>query len=158
MTFVDLPIPDFPPDQSTLRRELEARVPAPAPGQRATAETYIDGTYTYPKTLEDNTPCAQRLFVIAADRIRNFRKQLKPHFPMESPPTICNVLAALTWIHVTRARAVRMGDCEQKETNIAVAVDLRKRLSPQLESSYMGNMALFSKGTLKVAKLRAEDR
>jgi hypothetical protein len=57
-----------------------------------------------------------------------------------------------------RARAARLGDCKDKESNIGIAVDLRKRLEPQLGTSYMGNMALFSKGTLKISDLVSEDR
>jgi hypothetical protein len=42
-----------------------------------------------------------------------------------------------------------------KETNIGIATDLRRRQQPPESADYMGNMALFSKGTLNIADLMA---
>jgi hypothetical protein len=136
----------------------------------------MDGTYTYDKTLVDNTPCTMQYLVIPASRVRSFRDSLKHQFPKDSPPSICNVLAALLWIHVTRARALRIGsckchetsmgedtrselpDCAHQITSIGIATDLRKRREPQLSADFMGNLALFSKGTLSISEMTAEDR
>jgi hypothetical protein len=43
------------------------------------------------------------------------------------------------------------------ETNIGIATDLRKRWQPPVGADYMGNMALFSKGTLSISDLTAEE-
>lgn len=59
---------------------------------------------------------------------------------------------------MTRARAARLGDGDHGETSIGISTDLRGRMDPQLDGKYMGNLALFSKGTLKVADITAEDR
>ncbi|KAF2872358.1 trichothecene 3-O-acetyltransferas-like protein [Massariosphaeria phaeospora] len=146
------------PYQSKLRVGLDACVPTLTPGQLLLSEAYCDGKYEYPRTLEENSLCSQKLFVISAARIRAFREELKPLFPDHSPPTICNILAALLWVHVTRARATRLGDCAHKKTNLGIAIDLRKRLDPRLGDEYMGNLAVFAKGTLKIADVTAEER
>ncbi|KAF1960457.1 trichothecene 3-O-acetyltransferas-like protein [Byssothecium circinans] len=149
--------PQVFPNQSTMRHDLDAQTPAPPRGVRATAEAYMDGTYSYPKTLPEDSSCSLRYFVVPAQRIRDFRDTLKSQFPENSPPTICNVLAALVWIHVTRARAARIGDCGQKETGIGIAIDMRRRMDPPLSLDYMGNMAPFVKGSMKIADLIEEE-
>jgi hypothetical protein len=95
------------------------------------------------------------LFVIPAASIRDYRDEMRPHFPEKDPPTLCNVLAALVWTHVTRARGKRLMERGFKETNIGIATDLRRRQQPPESADYMGNMALFSKGTLNIADLMA---
>ena len=70
---------------------------------------------------------------------------------------MCNVLAALVWTHVTRSRGDRLLQNGLNETNIGIATDLRRRQKPPETADYMGNMALFSKGTLNVADLLDED-
>lgn len=122
------------------------------------ADCYCDGTHVYPKTLPEDAKCTQRLLVIPAARVRAYRERLRPYFPIETPPTMCNVLAALVWTHVTRARADRLTKIGYTETNIGIATDLRKRQQPPVPAEYMGNMALFSKGTLNISDLVAEDR
>lgn len=145
--------------QSKLRAELEARVPMPSRLLEAPkADCYSDGPYRYDQTLPVNTKCAQRLFVIPAARIRDYRDRLRCHFPVNDPPTMCNVLAALVWTHVTRARGSRLLRHAKTKTNIGIATDLRKRQQPPETTEYMGNMALFSKGTLQIADLMAKDR
>lgn len=144
-------------EQSLLRRAVDEEVLS-EPHERSAADCYCDGTYAYPKTLPKETKCTQRLFVIPAARIREYRDQIRPQFPTETPPTQCNVLAALVWTHVTRARAARLTNSGYSETNIGIATDLRNRQHPPVPATYMGNMALFSKGTLKIADLTAEDR
>lgn len=83
---------------------------------------------------------------------------LRPHFPPESTPTMCNVIAALVWTHVTRARGDRLLQHGLQETNLGIATDLRKRQNPCVPADYTGNMALFSKATLNVSDLLIEDR
>lgn len=122
------------------------------------ADCYCDGTYVYPKTLPEDSQCTQRLLVIPTARVRAYREQIRPYFPIDTPPTMCNVLAALVWTHVTRARAHRLISSGYTETNIGIATDLRKRQQPPVPAEYMGNMALFSRGTLTIADLTAEDR
>jgi hypothetical protein len=159
-----------------MRRKLDGWAPTALPTQRPKADSYMDGTYSYDKTLADDTPCALQHLVIPAHRVRSFRDSLKHQFPEDSPPSICNVLAALVWIHVTRARASRVGDCAchtastgnkatsgpqdcaHRVTNIGIATDLRKRRDPPLSAEFMGNLALFSKGTMSIADMTAEDR
>jgi hypothetical protein len=71
---------------------------------------------------------------------------------------MCNVIAALVWTHVTRARGDRLLAKGLKETNVGIATDLRRRQKPPETADYMGNMALFSKGSLSIPDLLAEDR
>jgi hypothetical protein len=143
--------------QSSLREELEARVPSsPQPLKDPVADCYCDGVYEYERTLPSDTECAQRLFVVPVARIREFREQLRPHFP-QNEPTMCNILAALVWTHVTRARGNRMQAKGIEETNVGIATDLRRRQEPPETPAYMGNMAIFSKGTMKISDLLTED-
>jgi hypothetical protein len=145
--------------QSLLRQQLEARIPSPSRSlKNPVADCYCDGLYDYKKTLPSDTTCTQKLFVIPAARIRGYREQLRKHFPENNPPTMCNVLAALVWTHVTRARGDRLKKHGLEETNIGIATDLRRRQRPPETADYMGNMALFSKGTLQISDLLAEDR
>jgi hypothetical protein len=145
--------------QSSLREQLEARVPAPTHSHKdQIADCYCDGVYEYDRTLPSDTKCTQRLFVLPAARIRDFREKLRPYFPEKEPPTMCNVIAALVWIHVTRARGHRLLANGFEETNVGIATDLRRRQKPPETPEYTGNMAIFSKGTLKISDLMAEDR
>lgn len=145
--------------QSLLREQLEARTPAPSRSIKdPVADCYCDGPYAYKKTLPSDTTCTQRLFVIPTARIRDYRDQMRQNFPEDNPPTMCNVLAALVWTHVTRARGARLLKQGLVETNIGIATDLRRRQRPPETSDYMGNMALFSKGTLQISDLLVEDR
>ncbi|KAJ4986235.1 hypothetical protein SVAN01_08282 [Stagonosporopsis vannaccii] len=151
------PVPPSIADyQSTLRAKLDERV-SYSGAQRAKADCYCDGTYKYKKTLPDDTECTQRLFVVPAARIREYREQLRPHFPPSSPPTLCNVLAALVWTHVTRARAARLTQHGYAETNCGIATDLRRRWQPPVGADYTGNCALFSKCTAEISDLTAEE-
>jgi hypothetical protein len=45
-----------------------------------------------------------------------------------------------------------------EETNIGIATDLRRRQHPPETAEYMGNMALFSKGTLRISDFMADKR
>ncbi|KAF2849025.1 trichothecene 3-O-acetyltransferas-like protein [Plenodomus tracheiphilus IPT5] len=142
--------------QSKMRIAIDNVTSRPKDAQ--VADCYCDGTYEYRKTLPKETKCTQRLLVIPAARVREYREQLRPHFPKDTPPTMCNVLAALVWTHVTRARAGRLLKSRYTTTNIGIATDLRKRQQPPVPADYMGNMALFSRGTLNISDLTAEDR
>ncbi|RAR12506.1 hypothetical protein DDE82_000217 [Stemphylium lycopersici] len=142
--------------QSRLRQAVDDQITSQKRG--GTADCYCDGPPAYQKTLPKDTKCTQHIFVIPVSRIREYRETLRPHFPADKPPTMCNVLAALVWTHVTRARGDRLLRCGLKETNVGIATDLRRRQNPPVSTDYMGNMALFSKGTMKVSELLAEDR
>ena len=150
-------VSDFGLDQLSMRQSVDERARTYTCGQPPTAEAYVEGTFKYEKSLPDDTECSMKFFIISADRIRTYRDHLKPHFPANSPPTICNVLAALLWIHVTRARAFRRGNCGDEKSRIGIATDLRRRMSPPLQATYTGNMAIFSTGSLPVEKLIAEE-
>ncbi|KAF1940952.1 trichothecene 3-O-acetyltransferas-like protein [Clathrospora elynae] len=145
-------------EQSSLRQAVDRQIASSQPSDGPVADCYCDGTYSYPKTLPSETKCTQRLFVISASRVREYREGLRRYFPTDTPPTMCNVLAALVWTHVTRARAARLVDYGMTETNIGIATDLRRRQHPPVPADYMGNMALFSRGTLNVSELTAEHR
>jgi hypothetical protein len=71
---------------------------------------------------------------------------------------MCNVLAALVWTHVTRARGKRLLEHGLTETNVGIATDLRKRQRPPITADYMGNLAIFSKATLNISDLLVEER
>ncbi len=131
--------------QSSLREAVDEQLPSPD-SDRASADCYCNGTYSYVKTLPKETKCTQRLFVISVERIRDYRERLRPYFPSDSQPTMCNVLAALVWTHVTRARAARLIKCGYTDTNVGIATDLRRRYQPPVSTDYMGNMALFLGG------------
>lgn len=141
-----------------MRERLEARIPVSSNKvERPLADCYCDGVFDYKRTLPADTTCTQRMLVIPAAPIRAFRDELRQHFPPDDPPTMCNVLAALVWTHVTRARGDRLLQNDLTETNIGIATDLRRRQQPPETAEYMGNMAIFSKGTLNIADLLAED-
>lgn len=141
-----------------MRRRVDERAPASTHGHRFSAEAYLEGTYKYEKSLPDDTECSMKFLIISADRIRTYRDYLKQYFPEATPPTICNVLAALLWIYVTRARAFRRGNCGDEKTKIGIATDLRRRMDPPLQESYTGNMAIFSTGTLHVGDFTADEK
>jgi hypothetical protein len=142
--------------QSLMRKAVDEQVmPQRSNG---TADCYCDGPPRYPQTLPKDTKCTQRLFIIPASRIREYRETLRAHLSEDTPPTMCNVLAALVWTHVTRARARRLTSCGLTKTSIGIATDLRRRQHPPAPVDYMGNMALFSRGTMNVSDLTAEDR
>ena len=143
--------------QSRLRLAVDWHINPQQTGGAA-ADCYCDGPPTYRRTLPADTTCAQRLFVIPVSRIRRYQDMLRPHFPPDSTPTMCNVLAALVWTHVTRARGDRLLQHDLQETNLGIATDLRKRQNPCVPADYTGNMALFSKATLNVPDLLSEDR
>ncbi|KAF3036916.1 hypothetical protein E8E12_004258 [Didymella heteroderae] len=151
------PVPSSIADyQSSLRVKLDERVSYKRM-QKPTADCYCEGTYKYKKTLPDDTECTQRLFVLPAARIREYRESLRPHFPADSPPTLCNVLAALVWTHVTRARGARLLQHGLAQTNCGIATDLRRRWQPPVGADYTGNCALFSKCTAEISDLTAEE-
>lgn len=140
-----------------MRRQVDDRAPAYACGKSPSAEAYVEGVYKYDKSLPESTECTMKYLIISAAHIRNYRDGLSHYFPGEMPPTICNVLAALLWIHVTRARAHRRGDCGQEKTKIGIATDLRKRMDPPLQDNYTGNMAIFSTGAMAVQDLTKDE-
>ena len=142
--------------QSQLRQAADRHTVSQRMGSNA--DCYCDGPPKYHKTLSTETTCTQRLFVIPVSRIRQYRDRLRPHFPPEHTPTMFNVLAALVWTHITRARGDRLLEHGLKETNLGIATDLRKRQNPRIPADYMGNMALFSKGTFSVSDMLAEGR
>lgn len=143
------------PDQSALRSHLDARIP---PLVSPAADAWVVERFEYTKTLGENTPCSAKLFVISAAKIRSFRDKLRTYLKDGSNLTICNVLAALLWIHVTRARGKRLLEKECHESSAGIAVDMRKRLAPPLTEDYMGSMALFAKATVPLSKFLSEDR
>ena len=140
--------------QSSLRVKLDERVSYKGM-QKPAADCYCEGSYKYKKTLPDDTECTQRLFVLPAAKIREYRESLRPHFKENSPPTLCNVLAALTWTHVTRARGARLLQHGLAQTNCGIATDLRRRWQPPVGADYTGNCALFSKCTAEISDLTA---
>ncbi|CAI6337980.1 unnamed protein product [Periconia digitata] len=154
-------------DESEQRRALDRRIRPPPGGTRADAEAYCKGTYSYDQTLPEDTPCSLSYFVIPYKRMVEYRDKLSRHFPGPQRLTICNLLAALVWIHVTRARAKRLNlACQEQQTRIGVATDLRRRSHPEhpevseeitKSKEYMGNMALFSTGKMKIADIVTED-
>jgi hypothetical protein len=141
---------------SLMRKAVDEQI-TPQRGE-GSADCYCDGPPQYLKTLPKETKCTQRLFVIPASRVREYREVLRAYFPEDTPPTMCNVLAALVWTHVTRARAGRLIKCGLTETSVGIATDLRRRQHPPVTTDYMGNMALFSRGTMNVSDLTSEDR
>jgi len=144
-------------EESLLRIEVEDTVP-PQSSQPPVADCYCDGIFPYKQTLPADTTCSQKLFVMSAARIRGYRDRLRQYFPEDDPPTMCNVLAALVWTHVTRARGKRLLEHGLIETNVGIATDLRKRQRPPITTDYMGNMAIFSKATLNISDLMVDER
>lgn len=153
--------PHFPalrtplPDQSNLRMKLDQSIPRV---DSPTADAFTMEKFTYEHTLPDNTPCSVRLFLIPAAKIRAYREKLKEGLNPDIKLTICNVLAALIWIHITRARAARLLAAGCVETSNGIAVDTRRRLDPPMHEEYMGALALFTKATLPISHFLAEDR
>lgn len=142
------------PNQSHLRSQVDSSIPVFE--KVPVSDCY--GMPDYKKTLPDGVPCTSRLFIISATRIRAVRDDLKKYVNTVTPLTRCNVLSALIWVHVTRARQARLTKFGYVDTSVGIAVDLRKRLSPPLEPTYMGNMALMAKATESISKFSLEDR
>jgi trichothecene 3-O-acetyltransferase len=147
------------PDQSRMRSQLDALIPRYTQGHFH-VESYVNGKFEYMKTLSPGpeTPRSQRLFVIPAPLIRKFRKDLEGLSGFSI--SICNIITALVWIHVTRARASRLQQPKFKydNTSIGISVNLRNRMMPPLQDDYTGNMALYAKATLPIADLITEQR
>ncbi|KAF2258346.1 hypothetical protein CC78DRAFT_572585 [Lojkania enalia] len=122
----------------------------------AKARIYGDKVFQYAKTLPEGTPCAGKIFVISAARVQAFRNSLKEQsVETKRPISIFTILSALVWIHVTRARHPHLKEYE--DTHIAIAVNLRKRLTAKLSREYMGNLALGTKATMLIADLVSEN-
>lgn len=147
------------PDQSRMKAQLDSLIPRYTQGHLH-VESYVNGKFEYLKTLPSGpeTARSQRLFVIPAPRIRNFRKNLEGLSGFSI--SICNIITALVWIHVTRARASRLRQAKFKydNTSIGISVNLRNRMTPPLPDDYTGNMALYAKATLPIADLLTEQR
>ena len=84
-----------------------------------------------------------KIFVFPFDRIASLRKTL-------AAETGCNVtafvvLAALVWVHTTKARAKTFRSMGLKESNLGIAVDARPRLGFGGEEKYYSNLALYTK-------------
>jgi hypothetical protein len=140
------------PNQSLLREQLDARIKHFK--SLPFADIYIREPFTYKKTLDGEhapVPCSAKLFVFSAANIRAFRDKLQQPLPETKQLTICNVLTALVWIHVTRAREERMVRCGHKETTLAIAVNARSKISPPFNDDYMGILAMFfAKATVPI--------
>ncbi|KAF2185590.1 hypothetical protein K469DRAFT_726702 [Zopfia rhizophila CBS 207.26] len=146
-----------PEDHSTPRRQVDTRTSTPRLGHPAPAcPPYTTRKFDYAKTLAPDTKCSGKLFIIRAARIRDFRDSLTGSVKTNTKLTVFNVLAALVWIHVTRARAPHLKGYE--ETNAGIAVDVRRKLKPALDKEYMGNMAIYTKATLPIEDFVAEER
>ncbi|KAF2278060.1 uncharacterized protein EI97DRAFT_282490 [Westerdykella ornata] len=141
-------------DQSRLRMELDDRIPVLG---NPTADAYVREKFLYKHTLPPGTACSAKLFVVPAARIRAFRDKLKECIPNGLQLTICNVLTALVWIHVTRARAKRVLDAGYSKSSLGIAVDSRRRMKPPVTEDHMGPMALFAKATLPIVDFLSEE-
>jgi hypothetical protein len=142
------------PDQSTLRSQLDARIPLL---ESPTADAYIRNQFEYGKTLGPKEACSAKLFVISAERIHAFRDKLLVDVCPSTKLTICNVLAALVWIHVTRARGARLLKEKCGSTSLGISIDGRRRLDPPLSDDYMGDMSLFAKTTSLIEDFLSEE-
>lgn len=142
-----------------MRVQLDARIPRHTEGHLH-VESYVNGKFEYKKTLPSGpvTLRSQRLFVIPAPLIRDFRQKLESSTGLNI--SICNLITALLWIHITRARASRLQQPEFKydKTSIGISVNMRERMSPPLDDDYTGNMALYAKATLPIADFITEPR
>ncbi|KAF2736447.1 hypothetical protein EJ04DRAFT_489965 [Polyplosphaeria fusca] len=154
---VDSPL--TPCMSSEARMGLDKLIPLHSPGQTPpTAEVYGDGTLEYKKTLAENTPCSGKIFTIEADKIRSYRDALVAGgVKTERQISIFSILAALVWIHVTRARYPHLEDYRDGDTSIAIAVDLRKRMVDPIGEGYVGNLALGTKATMSIPFITAEE-
>ena len=83
--------------------------------------------------------------------MRAFCNELSKLVDTITPITRFNALAALLWIHVTRARHERLIKYEYKTTSMGIAVDIRNRILPKSERAFTGNMAIFAKATTPIA-------
>ena len=145
-------LPD-PPDQSVLRKQLDARGSKFTEPLNTECMSYINGKNKYATNLPPDAPCSQKLFAISAERIRNFREQLQDEFGCRI--TICNIITALLWIYVTRTRTSRLApeDYIREKSSIGISANARRRMTPELSDDYTGNIALFTKCTSSVADL-----
>lgn len=144
------------PNQSALRSDLDSRIPYFA--KTPDADAHDREKFDYPKTLPPSTPCSAKIFVVSHARIHAFRDKLRRSLGDNTKLTICNVLSALIWIHITRARGARLLKTEDGLSSAGIAVDSRRRLEPPLTEEYMGCMAIFAKATLPISNFVAEER
>ncbi|KAF2742570.1 trichothecene 3-O-acetyltransferas-like protein [Sporormia fimetaria CBS 119925] len=138
------------PNQSDLRGMLNARIPDI---ENPVADLFVREPFEYSKTLDDDTPCSAKIFIICYDRIRALRDQLRNTLAPGAHLSICNVIGALVWISVCRARAARLERGGHTTTRLGVAVDCRKNLDPPLDENFMGAMAIFAKAELPLSSL-----
>ncbi|KAF2649868.1 trichothecene 3-O-acetyltransferas-like protein [Lophiostoma macrostomum CBS 122681] len=142
------------PDQSAMREKVDARA---QPSHTTKFGAYTTEKYDYPKTLDDQAPCSVKLFVIPASRLHGYRDELqKAGVQTMTPITIFNVLSALIWTHITRARAEDLEKIRQSSTRAGIAVNWRKRQEPALDDHYMGNMAHFAVASRDISELVTE--
>ena len=144
------------PNESDLRAQLDA---CTRPSGEKSFEAYTTGTHQYVKTLDAQAPCSSRIFVFPAKRIHDYRTKLVNSTGISM--SICNVLTALIWTHITRARAEQLREKGYHETHVGIATSWRKRqdfLADQDRENYVGNMANYSTAKTNIDQLVAEER
>ena len=87
--------------QSSLRAKLDERVSYNGV-ERPTADCYCDGIFQYKKTLPEDTECTQRLFVLPAARIREYRERTGHLVGLKPAGGIRTARDSLDWLALVK--------------------------------------------------------
>lgn len=83
-----------------------------------------------------------KILRISASRIEKLRSDLQALTSLRVSSFI--TIAALIWMHVTRARAAALAKGNFTTTTLGIAVDTRKHSSNEVLNNCMGNMATYA--------------
>jgi len=129
-----------------------------APVDTASMTDYdFDESHEAPADPAPGTAKILPLSASVVDRIRrDVLEYVKNTYGSEAFVSTSDVICALTWVFVTRARAARGGVAIDEVSRFATAVDIRSKILPSLPSggqSYFGNMFLRVLAFAKVSEL-----
>ncbi|VUC31452.1 unnamed protein product [Clonostachys rosea] len=102
--------------------------------------------------------CTSKLFRISMDKIEILKQKVSDM--MTAAPTTTNIVTAMLWIAITRARAKRTPALSNSITQLVSAVNCRQRLglgSQTGSGPYFGNMVQYAMASLSNSELQVGD-
>lgn len=137
---------------ATLNDELEALKAETPEALLARHPEYSLAPPAFPTEFAASTA---KLFAIPAAKIEAMRVELVKLSGNEKAPSTGNILSALIWQVVTRARIVRTPSLANQQSKLVTAVNGRARISQEQlcepTDPYLGNAVLYALGTLDAA-------
>ncbi|CAG9952215.1 unnamed protein product [Clonostachys rosea f. rosea IK726] len=103
-------------------------------------------------------PCFSKLFRISMDKIEKLEQSVSNL--MTVTPTTTNIVTAMLWITITRARARRTPALANSTTHLVSAVNCRQRVglgSKTGSVSYFGNVVQYAMAALSTGDLQVVD-